>query len=143
MKLMALLLCFAPAAALAGPRPPSRQPLYFAVELRKDGRVVGAPRLLGLEGRPITVERRQPGAERYDYRLVLQPNLVGGRYRVGLDVDVPGAQGHSDVTLLHGEVKRLEVGPIQVELMVLKVDSPEFRALMDAAGRERAAGESI
>src|SRR5512146_1554220 len=50
------------------------EPLYFSLEVKREGRVVAAPKLLGVEGKPLRVERRQPGASSPDYRLVLFPN---------------------------------------------------------------------
>lgn len=119
-------------------QPMDGHPLYFAVELKKDGRVVGRPKLLGAEGKRLAVEKRKAGAEDFDYRLVLFPHArAGDRYELTLDVDLPGATFHYDLQLLHGEIQKVgERKPanrqkgLEVELLVLKVDSPEFRALM-------------
>lgn len=111
------------------------KPLYFALELKKDGRVVGSPKLLGMEGKSLRVEKRRPNADAYDYRVVLYPTPVGDRYDVALDVAVPGMpMCHYDLQLNHGQVQKFAVGPkqalLEVELTLLRVDSPEFRALM-------------
>lgn len=132
-----------PTAPVAHPasltmQPMDGHPLYFAVELKKDGQVVGRPKLLGAEGKRLAVEKRQPGADDFDYRLVLFPHARSGdRYELSLDVDLPGATFHYDLQLLHGEIQKVgEKKPaarhkgFEVELLVLKVDSPEFRALM-------------
>lgn len=141
------LMALTPTAAFAEPPvPPTHtvlpmdgHPLYFAVELKKDGQVVGRPKLLGVEGKRLAVEKKQPGASGFDYRLVLFPHQVGDKYELTLDVAVPGMNYHYDLQLLHGEVQKVG-GPqktgakgvgFEVELLVLKVDSPEFRALME------------
>lgn len=122
-------------------QPMDGHPLYFAVELKKDGQVVGRPKLLGAEGKRLAVEKRKPGAEDFDYRMVLFPHArAGDRYELTLDVDVPGASFHYDLQLLHGEIQKVGEKPaarnkgFEVELLVLKVDSPEFRALMALDG---------
>ena len=50
--------------------------LYLALEVKRDGVVVGTPQLLGFAGKAITVERRQPGATAPDYRLELSPRVA-------------------------------------------------------------------
>ena len=42
--------------------------------------------------------------------------------------------------MVHGESRRLATTPdnLQVSLLVMKVNSPEFHALMDLAGRDAA-----
>ena len=109
--------------------------LYFAVEVFRDGRVIAKPKLVGEEGKIVRVERRQPGATSPDYQLALLPSAKGGGYSIQLDVLVPEAKGHSELALLHGQERKIAVGELEVSLMVLRVDSPEFRALMDLAAR--------
>jgi hypothetical protein len=146
MRLFALT-CLLSAAACATPRPAApSQRLYFAVELRHDGRLVGKPKLLGETGKRLRVERRGPGASQPDYELALAPSESGeDRFALDLDVSLPGAQGHSSLQLLHGEERKLELGKrpgeLRVVLMVMKVDSSEFEALMSLAARGRG-GES-
>ncbi|MGA9526148.1 MAG: hypothetical protein WBV82_32110 [Myxococcaceae bacterium] len=110
------------------------QKLYFAVEVVREGRVVAQPKLLGEAGRRLKAERRAPGAPAPDYQLSLLPVLSGDRYRIDLDLQLPGSTGHSELALLHGEERRLELGrkpgDLAIRLMVMEVDSPEFRALM-------------
>jgi len=140
--LMALLPTTALAQKSAAPpthtiQPMDGHPLYFAVELKKDGRVVGRPKLLGAEGKRLAVQKKQPGTNDFDYRLVLFPHQNGDKYELTLDVAMPGSSYHYDLQLLHGEVQKVGtpkgVG-FELELLVLKVDSPEFRALMDLSG---------
>lgn len=117
------------------------EPLYFSLEVKQDGRVVAAPKLLGVEGKPIRVERRQPGAASPDYRLVLFPNQDGGRYDVAFDLELGGAQWHYDLQLDHGQVRKLAIRSPQaldVELTLFRVDSPEFRALVGIQKPRRA-----
>lgn len=115
--------------------------LYFALELRSGGKLVGQPRMLGEAGRWVRVARTPDGSDVADYELRLLPTTEGSdRYRVVLDVNVPktGADGHTELAVLHGEVKKLQLGDrtgdLEVELMLMKVDSPEFRALMQLPG---------
>lgn len=115
--------------------------LYFSLELRSGGKLVGQPRLLGEAGRMIRAEKRPEGSDVADYQLRLLPTQDGAdAYRLVLDVNLPaaGADGHRELAMLHGEVKKLQLGAepgqLEVELMMMKVDSPEFRALMGLPG---------
>ncbi len=124
------------------------QALYFSLEVRREGKVVAKPKFLGETGKVARVERRQPGAELPDYELVLMPRPRGDRYEIVIDLSLPELRGHSELALLHGEVRKVELGPkpgqLQLELMMMKVDSPEFRTLMDlAAPREAESPRSI
>lgn len=140
----ALLSC---ALALAEPEAAVPERLYFAIELKHEGRVIGTPRLLGESGKLLRVERRRPGAAQFDYRLALSPSPAEGqrgRYDIALDVVLPDARGGGHFSLLHGEQRRLELsgrgGDLEVSLLVMKVDSPEFRALMDLTARDERGG---
>ncbi|MHB8877730.1 MAG: hypothetical protein ACYC8T_28905 [Myxococcaceae bacterium] len=134
-----LALIFLPLLACASQQHAAApQKLYFAVELRHDGQVVGKPKLLGETGGKILVERRAPGAASADYQLSLAPSDDGhGSFGLDLDVKLPGARGHSKLELLHGEERKLELGQrpgdLQVTLLLMRVDSTEFRALMNLA----------
>lgn len=128
------------------------QKLYFAIELRHDGKVVGAPKLLGQTGKVVRAERRQPGALKADYRLALAPvasTESKGKFDISLDVVLPDARGSGHFSLHHGEQRKVELGKergdLQVSLLVMQVDSPEFRALMDlvAVEERRAKSTSI
>lgn len=131
------------------PRQAEAEPLYFALEVRSQGRLVAQPKLLGETGRTVRAERRQPGAQVPDYRLVLTPTAEGNTFHLELDLVLPEASGHwRDVALRHGQESRVRLGrgsgDLEVSLLLMKVNSPEFRALMDltqaaeAAGGERA-----
>jgi len=110
------------------------EPLYFAVEVWREGRLVAQPKLLGETGRTLRAERRRPGAPLADYRLVLMPRAEGESFLLQLDLLLPEAKGHSELALLHGQQRKLQLGRVpgelEVSLLLMKVDSPEFRALM-------------
>jgi hypothetical protein len=113
------------------------EPLYFALEVRREGRLIAQPKLLGETGRTIRAERRKPGAAQPDYQLVLTPIAEGNTYHLSLELALPELRGHSELALLHGQQRKLQLGKVkgelEVSLMLMKVDSPEFRALMDLA----------
>ena len=128
--------CAADQSAVRAP-----EKLYFSLELRSGGKLVGKPKLLGESGHVVRAERRPDGSDIADYALKLLPTFEGAdAYRVVLDVNVPaaGKDGHTELAMLHGEVKKLQLGPspgdLEVELILMKVDSPEFRALMNLPG---------
>ncbi|HYO66592.1 MAG TPA: hypothetical protein VEU33_10955 [Archangium sp.] len=119
----------------AVPTQAKAEPLYFALEVRREGRLVAQPKLLGETGRTVRAERRKPGASQPDYRLVLTPTAEGETFRLELDLMLPEIKGHSELALLHGQERRVQLGrypgDLEVSLLLMKVDSPEFRALMD------------
>lgn len=126
---------------LAAPAPARAEPLYFALEVRREGRLIAQPKLLGETGRTVRAERRKPGAPQPDYRLVLTPTAEGETFRLELDLSLPELRGHSALALLHGQERKLQLGrfpgELEVSLLLMRVDSPEFRALMDL-GRDSA-----
>jgi hypothetical protein len=130
LALVGLTLSLLPATAEA-------EPLYFALEVRREGRLVAQPKLLGETGRTLRAERRKPGAGQPDYQLVLTPIVEGGLYHLSLELTLPELRGHSELALLHGQQRKLQLGKVpgelEVSLLLMKVDSPEFRALMDLA----------
>ena len=121
---------------------PSR--LYFAVEVHRNGEVIAQPRLLGEEGVTLRAERRPVGASASDYVLRLRPVRNGGVYEIDVDLALPGANAHRELSLLHGEVRRLELGSVpgelSLQLLLMEVDSPEFRALMQLGNEGPAVG---
>ena len=146
--LVAAILTGALASAQTSATPHS-QKLYFAIELRQDGKVIGTPKLLGEAGKVVRAERKQPGAGSADYRLALSPVVSSerkGKFDISLDVVLPDARGSGHFSLHHGEQRKLELGKtrgdLEVSLLVMKVDSPEFRALMDLTAREETAARS-
>ena len=121
------------------PAPASRQQLYFAIELTQDGHKIGSPQLLGFEGKQVVAEKRAPGATQADYRLVLRPTESGAGYKVVLEVVLPSGKKLGEVVVLHGEERSVQLGDAtELKLLLMRVDSPEFRALMSlkpGAGR--------
>ncbi len=121
-------------ASVAMPAPAVAEPLYFAVEVYRGGRLVAQPKLLGETGRTLRAERPPPGAPIPDHRLVPTPRASGESFLLQLDLLLPEAQGHSELALLHGQQRKLQLGRVpgelEVSLPLMKVDSPEFRALM-------------
>lgn len=121
----------------SGPPPlePGESPLYFALEVRENGRLVASPKLLGLPNRTVRAERRKPGSAIPDYQLILEPTVVGRRYFVELQLALPKRRGSSSLLMKHGQIGTFELGKrkgeLEVQLTLLEVDSPEFRALMD------------
>lgn len=116
-------------------------PLYFKLEIRREGRLIAKPQFLGEAGKVLRAERRPPGAAVPDYQLVISPSQASERrFRLQLDVAVPGQQGSSRLQIDHGEVRKLELGrrkgDLEVKLLLMKVDSPEFRALMNLSRRD-------
>lgn len=121
-------------------------PLYFALEIRHAGRLVGRPKLLGETGKVLKAERRKPGAAVPDYQLVVNPSDRGARrFHLSVDLAVPGRRGQSELDLDHGEVRKLDLGPrsggLEVSLTLMMVDSPEFRALMRLMEKEAGQAE--
>jgi hypothetical protein len=143
MNRTALIACafLAAAGCASAPKPTNEQKLYFSVEVRREGHLVAKPKLLGQSGKVTRVERRQPGAALADYQLVLVPRPSGAGYHLELDLSLPDVHGQAELDLAHGQVRQLELGPrageLQVSLMMMRVDSPEFRLLMDIGERQR------
>ncbi len=109
----------------------AHEPLYFAVEMTRDGHAVGSPKMVGFEGKSVAVEKRQPGAEEAEYRLVLRPRESGDGYKVVLELSLPSGKKLGEIALLHGEERVVELGErTELKVLLMRVDSPEFRALM-------------
>jgi hypothetical protein len=125
-------------ASNAPARAAHSEPLYFAVEVMKDGKRVGAPKLLGFSGRRVTAERRAPGAAEADYRLELEPREAGTGYRLGVHLQLPSGEKRGEVGLLHGEERSVPLGPdTELKVLLMRVDSDEFRALMRPEAPDR------
>lgn len=125
------LLAAVVTACASGPSTRDPDKLYFAIRMEQDGKSVGAPRLVGFEGKRLFAEKWTPGAPLPDYRLLLQPKEEGAGYGVWLDLELPSGRSSGRLGLLHGEERTITLDPhTRLTLMVMKVDSPEFRALM-------------
>lgn len=122
------LTVFVVAVGCAAQAPVTRPPeaLYLAVEVREHGQTVARPKMLGYEGKNITVERRQPNAADFDFRLVLSPKEEGQGYGVKLDLQLPSGRRLGHVGLLHGEERRVVLDQdTELKVMLMRVDSPE------------------
>ena len=142
MNRIALIACaFLAWGCASKPKPTDDQKLYFSLEVRREGHLVAKPKLVGETGKIARVERRRPGAALADYQLVLIPRPSGTGYHLNLELCLPDAHGAAELDMLHGQVRQLELGntagELQVSLLLMKVDSPEFRLLMDLGERER------
>lgn len=129
LLLVGLLSLVGCAVQALGPRGP--EALYLSVEVSERGQTVARPRVLGFEGRTITVERRQPGGAAPEYQLVLVPRGEGDGYGVRLELRLPSGRRLGHVGLLHGEARRVVLdADTELTVMLMRVESPEFRALV-------------
>jgi hypothetical protein len=109
--------------------------LYLKIEVQQHGKTVAAPHLLGFEGRHIIVEKKAPQATSPDYRLVLLPREEGSGYGVKFDIELPNGRQKGGVSLLHGEERSVMLADdMQLKVMLMRVDSPEFRAMVSRTG---------
>jgi hypothetical protein len=112
-------------------REPPPEPLYFSVELSQAGHRIGSPKLIGFTGKKVIAERRSPGASLSDYRLTLEPEGRDGAYQLGIKVELPDNKAEGDVSLLHGEERRvLLANRTEVKVLLMRVNSEEFRWLV-------------
>ena len=126
------------AVGCAAQAPVTRAPeaLYLAVEVREHGMTVARPKMLGFEGKNITVERRQPNSTSPEFRLVLMPKEEGQGYGVKLDLMLPSGRRLGHVGLLHGEERRVMLDQnTELKVMLMRVESPEFKALVQRSPR--------
>jgi hypothetical protein len=129
VTLMAVVVTVGCAAQVPVTRAP--EALYLAVEVREHGQTVARPKVLGFEGKNITVERRQPNSDAPEFRLVLLPREEGQGYGVKLDLQLPSGRRLGHVGLLHGEERRVVLDQdTELKVMLMRVDSPEFKALV-------------
>ncbi|HLT31354.1 MAG TPA: hypothetical protein VK013_15050 [Myxococcaceae bacterium] len=108
--------------------------IYLQLELRRDGKVVGQPQLVGETGKALKAVRRAPGAVQPDWSLQLMPRAEGDHYELQLGLEIGERRGHSDVSLDHGQRRQVRLegnDELEVRVLLMRVDSPEFRALMD------------
>jgi hypothetical protein len=97
------------------------------------GKRIGAPKLLGFSGHKVTAERRAPGAQDLDYKLVMSPREAGVGYRLGLELTLPDGSHAGDVSLLHGQERSVRMDKdTELRVLLMRVDSEEFRALISA-----------
>jgi hypothetical protein len=119
--------------ASAAPTTRAPEALYLAVEVQQHGQTLATPKVLGYEGHRVVVERRSsPTSTTPDYRLTLTPQEDGQGYRVLLDLDLPSGRRSGRVGLLHGEEQKVSLdADTALKVMLMRVDSPEFRALIE------------
>ncbi|MGV3625422.1 MAG: hypothetical protein ACO1OB_31720, partial [Archangium sp.] len=86
LSLAALIVTAGCASQAQATRSP--EALYLAIEVQEHGHTVARPKVLGFEGKNITVERRQPNAPIADYKLVVTPQEEGQGYGVKLDLEL-------------------------------------------------------
>jgi hypothetical protein len=129
--LLAVVLGVAAGCAVAPAPVAPPEPLYFAIELERDGQHVGSPKLLGFEGKQVVAERVQPGSDEPVYRLVVKPVEKGAGYRVVLELSLPGEHEVLELDLLHGEERAVVMKRgLAMRFLLMRVNSPEFKALM-------------
>ncbi len=132
--LVAGILCGSAVGSCSSTPKEPGEPLYFAMEVREQGRLVAKPKLLGHSGVRLQAERRQPGATEPDYSLTLDPTRSGESFKVSVDLKLPDSHGHSEFALKHGQEQTVQLGAkpgdLEISLLVMRVDSPEFRALI-------------
>lgn len=129
--LMAVAMAVGVGCAVAPSPAVPPEPLYFAIELERDGQHVGSPKLLGFEGKQVIAERVQPGADEPAYRLVVKPVEKGAGYRVVLELSLPGEHEVIELDLLHGEERAVVMKHgLAMRFLLMRVNSPEFKAMM-------------
>lgn len=123
-------------AATVGQR--GAEPLYLALEVRENGQAVAAPKLVGFEGHSIRAERRRTPDAVPDYSLAVEPTEAGAGYLVSLDLNLPSGHRSTRIGLLHGEERLVHLdATTELRVMLMRVESPEFRALMELGQRSR------
>lgn len=131
-----VVLLVSAGCAVQAPVVRPRDALYLAVEVQERGRTVARPKVLGYEGKNITVERRKPNETIPDYRLVLLPHEEGQGYGVKLDLELPSGRRLGHVGLLHGEERSVVLDQdTELKVMLMRVDSPEFEAMVQRSPR--------
>lgn len=123
--------------------------LFFAMRIEDEGRLLARPNLLGETGHKLSMRLLDPERpELTRLALELLPERQGEGYRIQLGVAAAGHAGPQvgALALLHGEERKLVLKgpdrPIEVTLMLMRVDSPEFKAWLELVRREQAARSS-
>lgn len=113
--------------------------LYYAIEVRQSGQAVASPKVVGFSGKSVAVQHKPQGALAPDYEVWLKSEERAGGYQLALRLRLPTADKEASLKLKHGEERTLDLGErLELKVLLLKVDSREFRALMAlAAGDER------
>lgn len=130
------------------PAPAAGEGLFLAVELREGGSMVARPMLVGETNKPVRVVLRPDAARPPKLTMSLLPRRDVGGYRVTVEVDLPGrlSGATGELALAHGEEGGLgwhgASGTVELKLLLMRVDSPEFDAYM-AIARKAAADERM
>jgi hypothetical protein len=121
------------ASALACLPHPAKDPeqLYFAVEVTEGGSRVGAPKLVGFAEHEVSVEKRPSPKASPEYQLLMVPHADKGCYDLALKLWLPSGWKEGTLKLAHGEEAKLAMGDgVELKVLLMRVDSPEFRLLM-------------
>jgi len=105
--------------------------LYFAVEVTEGGSKVGAPKLVGFANHEVSVEKRPSENAEPEYQLMMVPREEKGGYELSFKLWLPSGWKEGRLKLAHGEEAKLAMGDgIELKVLLMRVDSPEFRLLM-------------
>jgi hypothetical protein len=109
-------------------------PLYFSMKVFRRGQLIAQPQMVGQTDLDVVEVLRDPkGDPRMS--LTLRPKASGDHYGVACILDLPDEQGlQREFNLRHGEQIHARMsGDVDVEMMVMRVQSPEFRAWVEEA----------
>jgi hypothetical protein len=123
--------CAAAAAELWPQRTEDGVPLYFSLEVLQRGQVIARPQLVGASGHDLReVLRSRDGTPRME--LLLSPTLRGKKLGVDMQLELPDEHGlGKSIALEHGQQAQVRLsGDVEVKLLAMKVQSPEFEAYM-------------
>ncbi|MGI5862470.1 MAG: hypothetical protein ACOX6T_10500 [Myxococcales bacterium] len=143
---LALATAAALVSACSGILSSHNQPeqLFFAMRIEDEGQVLARPHLLGEAGHKLSMRLVDPNRpELTRLKLELLPERTGDGYQVQLGVaTAKRPTPHVGMlSLLHGEERKLVLrgadGPLEVTLLVMRVDSPEFEAWKELVRREQ------
>ena len=116
---------------------PAGERLYYAIEVKQAGQPVANPKVVGFSGKSVAVQHKPQGAAKPDYEVWLKSEETAGGYQLALRLRLPSGSQEAQMKLKHGEERTLNLGEaVELKVLLLKVDSREFRALMALAGNE-------
>lgn len=108
--------------------------LYYAIEVKQAGQPVANPKVVGFSGKSVAVQHKPQGATAPDYEVWLKSEEQAGGYQLALRLRLPSGSKEAKLKLKHGEERTLDLGEaVELKVLLLKVDSREFRALMALA----------
>jgi hypothetical protein len=151
-RLMALMLVLVSALASACgglmARDDEPEKLFFAMRIEEGGQVIAHPHLLGETGHKLSMRLVDPARpELTRLALEMDPQREGKGYRVKVGLGLPQLEAPrvGELSIAHGEERRLALGTdgkLTVTLMLMRVDSPEFKAWLKLVEREQQAQSS-